>query len=138
MGTLSDRIKERMQATGMTNAQLAKAAGVKQPTAHNWGTGKTKAIKGEPLLAAAAALGVTPDWLATGKGPKYPEFERPSFLVREDVPEFGAPQDPWIAEAVRTLTAMSVEDRRAAVLNLRVFCQSLGPPGNGNNIPMAA
>jgi transcriptional regulator with XRE-family HTH domain len=138
MGTLADRIKERMQATGLSNAQLAKAAGVRQPTAHNWGTGKTKAIKGEPLLAAAAVLEVTPNWLATGKGEKFPQFERSSFLVKENAPESGTPQDPWIAEAVRTLTAMSVEDRRAAVLNLRVFCQNLGPPGNSNNFSVAA
>ena len=68
--SLSDRIKDRMAATGLTNAQLASAAGVKQPTSFNWGSGKTKNIKGEPLLLAAKALGVTPEWLSTGKGPK--------------------------------------------------------------------
>lgn len=138
MATLANRIKERMQATGMSNAQLAKAAGVRQPTAHNWGTGKTKAIKGEPLLAAALALGVTPSWLASEKGPKFPELQQRLSSVEQNAPKFAIPQDPWIDEAVQMLTAMSLEDRRAAVLTLRVFCERIGPPGNGKNIPLAA
>lgn len=68
--TLAERVKERMQALGLKNADLARLAGVQPPTSFNWASGKTKAIKGEPLLRAAAALGVTPAWLATGKGPK--------------------------------------------------------------------
>jgi transcriptional regulator with XRE-family HTH domain len=67
--TLQSRIKERMKALGITNAQLAAACKVKPPTSFNWGSGKTKSIKGEPLLLAAKTLGVTPEWLATGKGP---------------------------------------------------------------------
>lgn len=72
MTTLSERVKERMVATGINNAQLAKAAGVEPPTSYNWSSGKTKQIKAGPLLVAAAALGVTPEWLNTGKGQKYP------------------------------------------------------------------
>ena len=68
--TLAERIKERLAATGLSNAQLATASGVKPPTSFNWGSGKTKNIKGEPLLLAARALGVTPEWLSTGKGEK--------------------------------------------------------------------
>lgn len=68
--TLSERVKERMAAVGIKNAELAQLCGVKPPTSFNWGSGKTKSIKGEPLLLAARALGVTPDWLATGAGVK--------------------------------------------------------------------
>ena len=65
---------------GLNSAQLAAAAGVKQPTSFNWGSGKTKNIKGEPLLSAARALGVTPEWLSTGKGPMLREATyEPSF-----------------------------------------------------------
>lgn len=72
MTTLADRVKERMKATGLSNARLAAACEVKPPTAFNWHSGRTKSIQGEPLLRAAKVLGVTPEWLATGKGPKYP------------------------------------------------------------------
>lgn len=141
MSTLADRIKERLLATGLSNAQLAKAAKVRQPTAHNWGSGKTKAIKGEPLLAAAAALGVNPKWLATGLGPKFPEQlseDANRHEVRESAASYSTEHDAWIREAVMLLTSMSPEDRRAAVLNLRVFSKSLGPPGNGQDLPVAA
>jgi hypothetical protein len=70
--TLADRVKERMVAVGIKNAELAALSGVKPPTSFNWGSGKTKSIKGAPLLQAARALGVTPDWLATGLGEKFP------------------------------------------------------------------
>lgn len=82
--SLSDRIKERLEATGLNNAQLAAAAGVKQPTSFNWGSGKTKNIKGEPLLLAARALGVTPEWLSTGKGQKLRDT---SFDPKEVTPQ---------------------------------------------------
>lgn len=58
-----------MNVLSLKNAALARAAGVKPPTSYNWAHGKTKSIKGEPLLRAAKALGVKPEWLATGKGP---------------------------------------------------------------------
>jgi transcriptional regulator with XRE-family HTH domain len=142
MSALADRIKERLLATGLSNAQLAKASKVKQPTAHNWGSGKTKAIKGEPLLAAATALGVNPKWLATGVGPKFPEarpLAEPRYAVRDAVASYDIKlDDVWTREAVMLLTKMSPEDRRAAVLNLRVFSKSLGPPGNGQDISVAA
>lgn len=69
--TLADRVKERMQAMGLNNAQLASASKVKPPTSYNWASGKTQNIKGAPLLLAAKALGVNPEWLASGKGPKF-------------------------------------------------------------------
>lgn len=70
--TLQERIQQRMAAMKLTNAQLAEACKVKPPTSFNWGSGKTKNIKGAPLLLAAKALGVTPEWLATGLGSKFP------------------------------------------------------------------
>lgn len=69
--TLAERVKERMKAMGLINAQLATACNVKPPTSYNWSSGKTKNIKGAPLLLAAKALGVNPEWLASGKGPKF-------------------------------------------------------------------
>ncbi len=86
MSTLGDRVKERMKALSLTNVELARAAKVKPPTAFNWGSGKTKAIKGEPLLRAAAVLGVTPQWLATGIGKKLAEPTSTSYAAAAPSP----------------------------------------------------
>lgn len=45
--------------------------------------------------------------------------------------------DSWISEAVRILEALNVEDRRAAVLNLRTFVMSIGPPRDGQALSVA-
>jgi transcriptional regulator with XRE-family HTH domain len=90
--TLAERVKERMQALGMKNAELARQSGVQPPTSFNWSSGKTKAIKGEPLLKAAAALQVTPKWLATGRGPKFPSDDDSD--IRFAVMEHRAEEEP--------------------------------------------
>ena len=72
--SLSDRILQALREKhGASQAGLARHVGIKQPSVNGWVSGTTKAIKGDNLLKAAAYLGVTPDWLATGKGPMRPE-----------------------------------------------------------------
>lgn len=142
MNTLAERIKDRMQATGLKNAQLAGAAGVRPPTSFNWASGKTKSIKAVPLLLAAAALGVTPTWLATGKGKKFPDDEHvtadraaepgPAHQRKSEYdkdtaggdtaqelrrPEFAA--DPILREAHTLLTTMSPAGREQSIAYLR-------------------
>jgi len=97
--TLKQRINERMAALGITNAQLAKMAKVKPPTSYHWASGKTQSIKGEPLLLAAKALGVTPEWLATGRGPRDASDVRPVSIAytQETAQAFG---NPWPFELV--------------------------------------
>jgi transcriptional regulator with XRE-family HTH domain len=85
--TLQERIQQRMEAMKLTNAQLAAACKVKPPTSFNWGSGKTKNIKGAPLLLAAKALGVTPEWLATGLGSKFP-VDVTHREIREDTVQY--------------------------------------------------
>ncbi len=53
----------------MSQADLARACNVKPPSVHGWLSGKSKFLRGENLLRAAAALGVSQQWLATGDGP---------------------------------------------------------------------
>lgn len=52
-----------------TQAALARPCGVRAPSVNDWISGKTKKIEGENLVNAAAFLGVSASWLATGKGP---------------------------------------------------------------------
>lgn len=68
MDTLADRIRWAMARTNLSQAELSRRVGLKQPSIHGWLSGKAKFLRGENLLAAATALEVDPDWLATGQG----------------------------------------------------------------------
>lgn len=68
MDTLADRLRAAMRAAGLNQKQLADACGVKPPSVNGWLSEKSKFLRGENLLRAAAALGVSDVWLATGKG----------------------------------------------------------------------
>ncbi len=68
MSLLSDRIKIALDHSGLTPAELARRSGVKRQSVNDWIHGGTKRISGEALLKAAAALGVSAAWLASGKG----------------------------------------------------------------------
>lgn len=66
--TLAERIRAAMKASGVSQAELARACDVKPPSVNGWLSGKAKFLRGENLLKAARALGVSQDWLATGRG----------------------------------------------------------------------
>lgn len=73
MNTLRERLKEVMDGPPkVTQSALAKACKVKPPSVSDWLSGRTKTLEGSNLLRAAAFLKVSPQWLATGKGPKEP------------------------------------------------------------------
>lgn len=69
---LSERLKIAMRAADVSQADLARACGVKAPSVSGWLSGKSKFLRGENLLRAAAALGVSQYWLATGEGEMKP------------------------------------------------------------------
>jgi transcriptional regulator with XRE-family HTH domain len=71
METLADRVKKRMKELGWSQGELARRVGhgVKQQSIHQLLSGKVKHPHYIPALAAA--LGVTVDYLMTGRvGPK--------------------------------------------------------------------
>lgn len=65
---LSDRLRLAMQQANMSQAELARACGVRPPSVSGWLSDKSKYLRGENLLRAAKALGVSDIWLATGVG----------------------------------------------------------------------
>jgi phage repressor protein C with HTH and peptisase S24 domain len=69
MSTLAERMALAMQRSGITQAQLARAAGVKPPSVNNWLSGATKELKGNSAVRAARAMNVSSHWLTTGRGP---------------------------------------------------------------------
>lgn len=68
MTTLGERLRAAMDAANISQAELARACGVKPPSVHGWLSGKSRFLRGENLLRAALVLGVDHDWLATGRG----------------------------------------------------------------------
>ncbi len=66
------RIRGRRTQLGMTQGELAAACGISGPSVSAWESGKTTAISGEYLVAAARALKVTAEWILTGEGPAAP------------------------------------------------------------------
>lgn len=69
MSTMAERIRERRLARGMTQQELGARCGISAPSVNAWESGKTTAITGANLLAAAKTLQVNPEWLLTGDGP---------------------------------------------------------------------
>lgn len=119
---------------------LSNALGLSYQAVRKVLIGESHAMTAENNERAATWLGVTSRWLATGRGPRHlptapdPRASEPPATYQNAPPH----ADPWICEAIRTLEAMTLPDRRAAVLNLRVFKLSLLTPGDGQALPMAA
>lgn len=91
--TLADRLTAAMERSGLSQADLARACGVKPPSVHGWLSGKSKFLRGENLLKAAAALDVNQQWLAMGIGPMAdgdPSHNQPVEIDLENNPDFPA------------------------------------------------
>ena len=97
MSTLADRLSQALAARQaaaaagerITKAGLARACGIKQPSVSDWFNGQTATIEGQNLIAAAAYLGVSPEWLATGKGQRRPREDSPLRVQEKPAPYFG-------------------------------------------------
>lgn len=119
-----------MEALGLNNARLAAACGVKPPTAFNWHSGRTKSIQGEPLLRAARALGVTPDWLATGREPKFASGSS-SHTAAEQAPVTYLPPTPRYdaitTELLILFNQLDDQSKRECLTLVRGFIAGRGP-----------
>lgn len=66
------RLRHARKLRKLNQEQLAKLAGVKQPSISEIETGETKEITGPNLLKICKALHVRPEWLLTGEDPIEP------------------------------------------------------------------
>lgn len=83
MSTLRDRLLILMaENPKITQSGLGKACNVKQPSVNDWLSGRTKRMRGEVLLKAAAYLNVDDNWLATGKGSRERKIETDNDLIK--------------------------------------------------------
>ena len=66
--TLADRLKIALARSGKTQRALALYCGVSTASTTYWFNGKTKVLTAENAMKAAMFLGVSVEWLTTGKG----------------------------------------------------------------------
>lgn len=107
--TLAERISQAIEAKGITQAALAKAAGVKPSSVSDWIKGETKSLKALPLVRAAHVLGVSALWLATGEGPMKPHDGH--FAVEETRAPYGRPPWPFPQLSESAICGMARDDR---------------------------
>lgn len=67
-GDVGLRLKRARKLRGLSQVQLAKAAGVGQSSVSEVETGESKSPRGTNLVTLAQILKISPHWLATGKG----------------------------------------------------------------------
>lgn len=69
METFANRVRTLREQLGLTQTELANLCGLKQPDISKIELGRIQQTI--EILGLSRALGVSPDWLATGNGPKY-------------------------------------------------------------------
>ncbi|WP_372760925.1 helix-turn-helix domain-containing protein [Litorivivens sp.] len=65
--SIGSRIKQARQAAGLSQAELAAAMGITRSACSQWESGQGTAPRRERLEALAAELGVSYQWLTTGR-----------------------------------------------------------------------
>ncbi|ODN41139.1 helix-turn-helix domain-containing protein [Piscirickettsia litoralis] len=78
------RVKELRIEYKMTQTELGKKVGVVRSAVSSWERGTAKTVTPEHLFSLAKALFVSPEWLALGEGPKFPQ----KIDVNEQVMEY--------------------------------------------------
>lgn len=68
--TLSERIIEAMDASGVSVRQVATACGISYQAVRKWRISETQSLDGNHLVALAKLTGYEPEWLMTERGPK--------------------------------------------------------------------
>lgn len=63
--TISDRIFEKLQETGMTQKAFAAQTGIPESTVSDWRKKRTNPAS-EKILIICKVLNVTPEWLLSG------------------------------------------------------------------------
>ena len=66
--SIGKRVSDLRKAAGLSPAELSRRVGIRQPSLWELENGITKMPKGSTLMKLSQVLGVSPDWLQTGKG----------------------------------------------------------------------
>lgn len=85
--TLAARVKECLRLSGMSGADVARELGISRSAISQWLKGNVKNIRGDNLILLASKAGVRPEWLVSGKAPKFstgPEGDQSPTLDTQD------------------------------------------------------
>lgn len=114
MNTLGTRIRSARKEAGLTQVELARKVRITQPTLSDLENGHTDSTSS--LVELAMALGVRPEWLATGKGDREPQETRigentakemPDAYLRETIPNIIRQLQTLHEEIERVLEVLS-------------------------------
>ncbi|MDY0506270.1 helix-turn-helix transcriptional regulator [Pasteurella multocida] len=103
MNKLSARLLSLMEEKGISQAELARRIGIKQPSVYKILSGETR--NPTKILEIATALGVDPNWLKTGEGSR-----DTSLIVSEPNAEHKVKVDHLSVSAIAGYNGFSNED----------------------------
>jgi len=157
MKTIGERIRQAREAHKMSGEALAKKVGYKNQSAIGNLENRVGGTGGSKLGSIADALNVPLEWLMRG-----PDNDNIPFLpgnayhgteVNTTVRESGsstnvvtigtdsrpvAALDPWTLEAIEIMSKLKEHEKQGALANLRTYVYNLGPPRDGQALPMAS
>lgn len=113
------RIRSARRDAGMTQAELASKAGIKQGSISDLERGESKSMRGPTLMAMSRALGVNEEWLQSGKGPQFPADPVRNNLTPEAIKvalnwmKLAPAVQKHFAELVQTMVKASAADTPA-------------------------
>lgn len=114
----ASRLLEAVTESGMTEAEVYSAAGVKRGTWHTWVGDRRSVPAPATLMRVAKVINVRPEWLATGKGPKkamQPTFTQAQIDIAEAWPHLPPQTQAAMAAMIRS-AAISIEPGLAGPL----------------------
>lgn len=138
------RVGRAQERAAMSNAELARRVKRTRSWVSQLRGGRIKSVKGETLIALAAALSaatrfeVSAEWLETGRGPEPWEKPANGGQVRENGGRYGAsPDSELLAGCIGALEergnyrALAPSDKARAVVALYELSSASGePPGH--------
>lgn len=104
MKPLADRLRAALEDSGFNQSELARRVGVSRGAVSLWLNGSTTSLTGDNLLKVASVLGVSANWLASGRGkmkpasaqeipltdnPDYPAIRRVRIKISAGITGFG-------------------------------------------------
>lgn len=157
MKTIGERIRQAREAHKLSGESLAKKVGYKNQSAIGNLENRAGGTGGSKLGSIADALNVPVEWLLRG-----PDSDNIPFLpgntyhgteVNTTAKDSGphtnvvtigtdsrpvAALDPWTREAIEIMSKLKEHEKQGALANLRTYVYNLGPPRDGQALPMAA
>lgn len=101
---LSDRVRWLLAEKNLSQAELAKKAGVKQPSVFAWVKGNTKKIGLEPAMRISRTFGVPLRWIKDGVGEPTDAEDSPGGIVQAYIPGEETPPAGCVAVPEYRLT----------------------------------